>query len=89
MMNDKILVNVLKTISLNPNLLDDFSLPNINFPTLGGHIFWNNLAEYNGWKIQMNTITQHCRILDPDDIRRAWGELSAMERLFKKLADSN
>ena len=53
---------------------------------MGGAVFWNDLAEYNGWRVQQNTLTQHCRILDPDDVRRAWGGMDAMEKLFKRLS---
>ncbi|MBR6144838.1 MAG: hypothetical protein IKQ23_11180 [Treponema sp.] len=61
------------------------SLPNINFPTMGGSVFWNNLAEVNGWRVQRNNITGHCRILDADDVRRAWGGEDAIIDLFNKL----
>ncbi len=38
-----------------PKLIDDFpALPNINFPTMGGKVFWNDLAEENGWRVQKN-----------------------------------
>ncbi len=85
-MNRDIVMIALKNIVLNPSLLNDVSLPNINFPTMGGAVFWNDLAEYNGWRVQQNTLTQHCRILDPDDVRRAWGGMDAMEKLFKRLS---
>lgn len=67
------------------NLLRNASMPNIPFPTMGGNVFWNELAECNGWRLQKNMFTQHCRILDPSDVRRAWGGDDAMERLFSKL----
>lgn len=88
-MNENMLVEALTKIAANPSLLDNLSLPNVNFPTMGGEIWWNNLASYKGWRIQQNTMTHHCRILDPDNVRRAWGGLDAMEKIFKKLADSN
>ena len=66
-------------------LLREASMPNLPLRTLGGHVFWNELAECDGWRLQKNMITQHCRILDPDDVRRAWGGDDAMERLFAKL----
>ncbi len=95
-MEEEILALAIKNIADDPQklveiikLLDDVNLPNINFPTMGGHVFWNNLASYNGWRIQQNTITHHCRILDPNDIRRAWGGLNAMEKVFRKMADAN
>ncbi len=64
-------------------------LPNVPFPTMGGVIFWNNLCENNGWKLQQNSLTGHCRILDPDNIRRDCGNLSAMERVFIALSENN
>ena len=67
------------------DLLQKTSMPNIPTVTKGGKIFWNELAECKGWRLQKNMITQHCRILDPQDIRRAWGGDDAMERLFQKL----
>lgn len=63
-------------------ILEHASLPNLPIPTLGGHVFWNTLAEKNGWKLQKNMITQHCRILDSDDVRRAWGSTEAMHKLL-------
>lgn len=67
------------------DLLRNASMPNIPTPTMGGKTFWNELAECQGWRLQKNMITQHCRILDPQDVRRAWGGDDAMERLFCKL----
>ena len=84
-----VLVNVLEKIAENPEILDNLSMPNINFPTMGGEVMWNNLAVYKGWKIQQNTITHHCRIHDPQNVRIAWGGLAAMDKIFKRLAESN
>ena len=58
-------------------------MPNIELPTLGGHFFWNNLAEVNGWRVQQNIFTGHCRVLDPDDIRRAWGGEEGIMDFFR------
>ena len=69
------------------DLLRRASLPNIPAPTMGGQVFWNDLAECNNWRLQKNMITHHCRILDPQDIRRAWGGDEAMEKLFGKLLE--
>ena len=63
------------------------SMPNIPFPTMGGLIFWNNLAECNGWKLQQNMITQHARIIDSDDVRIAWGTLDEMKDLLEEMAN--
>lgn len=59
-------------------LEQEISLPNIPFPTMGGKVFWDTLAQYKGWRLQQNEITKHCRILDPNDVRRAWGTKNGM-----------
>lgn len=64
--------------SVNDILNEEISLPNIPTPTLGGKVFWNTLAEYSGWRLQQNMITQHCRIIDQDNVRRAWGTKNGM-----------
>ena len=53
-------------------------MPNIDFPTMGGYFFWATLAEVDGWRFQKNPITDHCRILNPENIRKAWGSENAM-----------
>jgi hypothetical protein len=53
-------------------------MPNTKFPTLGGHVFWTDLVCVNGWHLQRNNVFGNCRILDPDDIRKAWGGQDAM-----------
>ena len=42
-------------------------------PTLGGLIFWTDIAVHEGWRIQYNSTLDSCsplkpyRLLDPDD----------------------
>lgn len=87
MSQQKIIEDFLKTVETGVilDLLRKTSMPNIPTVTMGGKTFWNELAECKGWRLQKNMITQHCRILDPQNIRRAWGGDDAMERLFQKL----
>ena len=47
--------------------------PNIAMPTLGGKVFWGDNFIYAGWRIQENVVTGHHRLLDPGDVRQAWG----------------
>jgi hypothetical protein len=54
-------------------------------PTMGGHIFWTEIANVNGWRLQRNKVFGNCRILDPDDVRRAWGGENAMLKAFETL----
>ena len=65
--------------------INNISMPNIPFPTMGGKVFWNELAACKGWRLQKNMITGHCRILNPDDIRVAWGGEDAIMKLFQNL----
>lgn len=85
-------INILFLMELSKNterilaLLDkEISLPNIPFPTMGGQVFWNTTVEYHGWKLQQNMITQHARILDPNDVRRAWGTYTGMEKAIRRI----
>lgn len=63
----------------------NLNLPNVEFPTMGGVFFWDNLAENDGWRIQRNKLTKHCRVLDPADTRIAWGTETGMKEAFERL----
>lgn len=85
-MNIEIATKALTLLSETPKLIESFpTLPNVNFPTMGGKVFWNDLANVNGWRVQKNNITGHCRILDPNNIRRAWGGEEAIIGFFEKI----
>jgi len=60
-------------------------MPNIEMPTMGGHVFWETRKKKNLYKLQVNMITGHARILDSDDYRVAWGTYDAMLTKFKTL----
>lgn len=86
--------DALKLIAMNPewalSLLEkELSLPNIPTPTMGGEVFWNTLAEHDGWKLQQNMITKHARILRPDNVRVAWGTVNGMQTALERLSASN
>ena len=48
---------------------------NLPFSTGGGKQFWTDVDYCQGWRIQQNAVTGHCRLLDPSDVRHAWGTL--------------
>ena len=87
--------SALKLISVDPNSLKEFldilskefSMPNFPLPTLGGEFFWNTIYKYNEWKLQQNMVTQHARILDSEDVRVAWGTISAMEKALDRFVE--
>ena len=41
-------LSALEKLSQNPELLKKFSLPNINFLTMGGDVMWNNMGINGG-----------------------------------------
>ncbi len=55
----------------------DRPLPNLALPTLGGSQLWADLAFDGGWRVQRHVWTGHARLLDEDDVRRAWGSKAA------------
>lgn len=56
----------------------------INFPTktMGGQQFWTDVRFEGGWHIQHNLVTNHFRLLDPMDVRHAWGTLQQCESVL-------
>lgn len=52
---------------------------NIEMATLGGKVWWRELAVVDGWKLQQNNLTSHVRILNPSDIRKAWGSRKLLD----------
>jgi pimeloyl-ACP methyl ester carboxylesterase len=48
---------------------------NFAWKTLGGDQFWSDELVFGKWRIQRNEITAHYRLLDPSDVRRAWGSV--------------
>ena len=60
------------------------------FPGVEGHvmdseIWWTVLDSSGGWKLEKNKVTGHCRIIDPDKLRKAWGRESEMRSAFEKV----
>lgn len=64
---------------------DDEALPNLELPTLGGKQLWADTYFYAGWRIQENVVTGHSRLLDPEDVRHAWGTYDQCFRAFGKI----
>ncbi len=57
--------------------------PNLPIWTLGGDQFWADIFVYHGWRIQQNVFTGHHRLLDAEDLRRAWGSYEACQAAFQ------
>lgn len=58
---------------------------NLKLPTLGGKQFWTDHRWWYGWRVQYNSTMNHWRILDPNDVRHAWGGGQAMMDEFAKI----
>lgn len=67
-----------------PFTIPAFQAPNIPTVTLGGEQFWSDELIRNGWRVQINVMTGHHRLLDNKDVRRAWG---THEQCQMKLAE--
>ncbi|MDP2123980.1 MAG: alpha/beta fold hydrolase [Parvibaculum sp.] len=63
--------------------------PNLAISTLGGQQFWTDRAMRAGWRIQCHALSGHCRLLDPADIRRGWGDFVEVERLLETVSPTS
>ncbi len=50
-------------------------------------MFWENIAEVNGYKFQRNTFTHHAHILNSNNVRIAWGSIQEMIEAMDYVAD--
>lgn len=90
-------MSFMKNVLRDPFLLNEFikimdsevSLPNIKLPTMGGEVWWSNLVEYNGLKLQQHDLTKHCRLLDSNNVRIAWGTKNGMIKALDTLHSLN
>jgi hypothetical protein len=67
----------------------NFNLPMI---TAGGTQVWTDHRWRDGYRVQQNSLTGHWRLLDADNIRRAWGSkpqcLTALDQRCPKPTDA-
>ncbi|MCG8543571.1 MAG: alpha/beta fold hydrolase [Alphaproteobacteria bacterium] len=55
---------------------------NFPIPTLGGKQIWSDIFIQDNWRIQRNVYTGNCRLLDPNNIRRASGTYDHCRSFF-------
>lgn len=69
--------------SWRPNAMSPgrFNLP---LPTLGGRQFWSDCRFFRGWRIQQHFYSEHFRLLDPSNTRRAWGTLEECQQALEE-----
>ena len=54
-------------------------------PTMGGKQFWADESFFHKWRIQRNVFTGHCRLLDENDKRHAWGSLNECREVLEQI----
>jgi pimeloyl-ACP methyl ester carboxylesterase len=64
----------------------DFGNWNLPLGTYGGRQFWTDQTILAKWRIQKNVVTGHYRLLDPDDVRHAWGTEAECEAKLSAVA---
>jgi pimeloyl-ACP methyl ester carboxylesterase len=63
---------------------------NVPLPTWGGKQLWADELHFHGWRIQRNVLTGHCRLLNANDQRHAWGTFEQCRtRLDQIKAENN
>lgn len=63
--------------------------PNIVMGTWGGICFWEDLQQDAGMRLQKHRLSEHCRILDHQDRRIAWGSETVMREKFRRLTGNS
>ena len=58
---------------------------NFEWKVMDAGVWWDILDEKDGWKLERNIVTGHCRILNPEKVRVAWGSQERMEKAFAKV----
>lgn len=67
----------------------DRAFLNLKLPTLGGRQFWGDVYYCRGWRIQHHVHTGHYRLLDPNDVRQAWGTEEACRTEWDRIRSEN
>ena len=61
---------------------------NLPFPTNGGKVFWEDLECRGEYTLQRNLFDGHCRIINEENIRVAWGNEGQMRAKLQELTTS-
>ncbi len=58
---------------------------NLPIKTFGGKQLWSDLIHLHGYRLQKNVVTNHHRLLDPKDVRLAWGGRAGCQEKLDKI----
>ena len=53
---------------------------------MGGKQFWTDQLHFHKYRVQQNVVTGHHRLIDPNDMRLAWGNFAACTDKLAKIA---
>jgi pimeloyl-ACP methyl ester carboxylesterase len=67
------------------DLKQKLSQVNVPMKTLGGRQLWGDVHFFQGWTIQQNILTGHFRLLDPRDVRHAWGSFDVCKEKLDQI----
>jgi len=83
-----LLKTIIKAMLVGRNVVEMAGeMPNIKAPTMGGKVFWHDLESKNGYRLQKNVFSGHCRILNDNNERIAWGGEGELRRRFVECED--
>jgi pimeloyl-ACP methyl ester carboxylesterase len=54
-------------------------------PTLGGMQFWADELFFQKWRIQRNVVTGHCRLVDENSVRHAFGTFDQCQATLEQI----
>jgi hypothetical protein len=74
---------------INDLLQQEIQMPNLPLKVMDAGVMWNTLMQSNGWKLEQNEFTRHCRIIDPNGIKRAWGNQNGMLKAFDEFLNNS
>lgn len=55
--------------------------------TFGGRQFWGDVFSFRSWRIQQNVFTKHYRLIDPKDVRHAFGSFERCQTRLQRIRD--
>jgi pimeloyl-ACP methyl ester carboxylesterase len=93
-MAGRIIVSLIAGLVFMPSLFaqDTDSTPdpvgywNLKTKTLGGTQFWTDVIHFHQWRIQLNVVTGHYRLIDENNVRHAWGNFPHCEEKLRSIA---
>lgn len=92
MINGKDFAKIATLLSSNPSTVlsifeEELSMPNLPVHVVDGEVFWQTLAECDGWKLQQNMMFRQARILNREGVRIAWGTVNGMEKTLDRMVN--